>query len=97
MSTDVSLVATHIVQCKSWFKRGTSSGRVVALYPGSANAFRKMLMNPRWEDFHFKRSEITGKNPFGYLGIAMTLGETDKSAPTPYLDSIDIPPIPAMI
>ncbi|KAF2652695.1 putative flavin-binding monooxygenase, partial [Lophiostoma macrostomum CBS 122681] len=77
--------------CKSWFKRGTDTGRVVALYPGSANAFRKMLLYPRWEDFTFSRTEITSKNVFGYLGIAMTSGEMDKSQPTPYLDSIDVP------
>ncbi|KAF2101755.1 flavin-binding monooxygenase [Rhizodiscina lignyota] len=83
--------------CKSWFKRGLSEGRVVALFPGSATAFRQMLMHPRWEDFHFTPAEDTTVNSFGWLGVAMTRGEMDKSAPTPYLDSIDVPPIPGMI
>lgn len=83
--------------CKSWFKRGQASGRVVALFPGSATAFNKMLLHPRWEDFDFVTDTAESANIFAWLGIAMTRGEIDKDNPTPYLDSIDVPPIPGMI
>ncbi|CAK7225964.1 hypothetical protein SBRCBS47491_006066 [Sporothrix bragantina] len=79
--------------CKSWFKRGKSEGRVVALFPGSANGFRKMLEHPRWEDFVFTSTQDTAVNPFGWMGVTMTRGEMDETDPTPYLRDIDFPPV----
>lgn len=80
--------------CKSWFKRGTDSGRVVALFPGSANGFHELLKYPRWEDFDFTPTDKDAVNMFRWLGVCMTRGEMDKTEPTPYLKNIDIPPIP---
>ena len=54
-------------------------------------------MHPRWEDFDFIPVEETSVNPFGWLGTAMTRGEIDKTETTPYLDSIDVPVVPAFI
>ncbi len=65
----------------------------MALFPGSATAFREMLTHPRWEDFTFAPTEETAVNPFGWMGVAMTRGEMDKTDPTPYLNTIDYPPV----
>ncbi|ERS99371.1 uncharacterized protein SPSK_04596 [Sporothrix schenckii 1099-18] len=79
--------------CTSWFKRGTSEGRVVALFPGSANGYRKMLQHPRWEDFNFTTTADTAVNPFGWMSVTMTCGEMDETDPTPYLRDINFPPV----
>lgn len=40
--------------CRSWFKRGNSDGRVTAMYPGSVIHCKELLDEFRTEDFvHF--------------------------------------------
>uniref|UniRef100_A0A0D2XF69 Sterigmatocystin biosynthesis monooxygenase stcW n=1 Tax=Fusarium oxysporum (strain Fo5176) TaxID=660025 RepID=A0A0D2XF69_FUSOF len=40
--------------CRSWFKRGNSDGRVTAMYPGSVIHYKELLDEFRTEDFvHF--------------------------------------------
>ncbi|KAK5312768.1 hypothetical protein LTR93_011189 [Exophiala xenobiotica] len=54
----------YVKNCKSWFKRGQSNGRVVALFPGSSLALRELLKHPRWEDFDFTPLKETLANSF---------------------------------
>jgi hypothetical protein len=44
--------------------------RIVAIYPGSYLHFRKVLGNPRWEDFDYEL--LDEENPFSFFGNGMT-------------------------
>ncbi|KAJ4028982.1 hypothetical protein NW761_014821 [Fusarium oxysporum] len=58
--------------CRSWFKRGNSDGRVTAMYPGSVIHYKEMLEEFRTEDFVFK---YTSKNRFQFMGNGLTFRE----------------------
>ncbi|RKK68854.1 hypothetical protein BFJ69_g13280 [Fusarium oxysporum] len=58
--------------CRSWFKRGNSDGRVTAMYPGSVIHYKEMLEEFRAEDFVFK---YTSKNWFQFMGNGLTFRE----------------------
>jgi hypothetical protein len=60
--------------CRSWYKRGTMDGQVVAVYSGTSFHYTEALRNPRWEDFEFET--ITPSNRFSYLGNGYTRRET---------------------
>lgn len=62
--------------CRSWYKRGTVDGPVVAIYSGTTFHFIEALKNPRWEDFHLERSPEAKPNRFAYLGNGFTMRET---------------------
>ncbi|KAK4934628.1 hypothetical protein LTR10_024159 [Elasticomyces elasticus] len=72
--------------CRSWFKRGTQDGRIVANWPGSGVHSRKALMNPRWEDFEYEMMSETEENPLSWLGNGMTVGQRERTSVTEYLD-----------
>lgn len=46
--------------CSSWYKQGTKTGRVVAIYPGSAYHFAAAMRQPRWEDYEFDYAVALG-------------------------------------
>lgn len=54
--------------CRSWYKRGTVEGPVVAIYGGTSFHFMEAIKNPRWEDFNMDRLEEARTNRFAYLG-----------------------------
>ncbi|KAJ0418904.1 hypothetical protein BJY00DRAFT_324681 [Aspergillus carlsbadensis] len=54
--------------CRSWYKRGTVDGPVVAIYGGTSFHFMEAIKNPRWEDFHIDRVKEAKSNRFAYLG-----------------------------
>lgn len=54
--------------CRSWYKRGTVDGPVVAIYGGTSFHFMEAIKNPRWEDYHIKRLPEARANRFAYLG-----------------------------
>ncbi len=58
--------------CRSWYKRGTIDGPVVAIYGGTVFHFIECLKNPRWEDYLFERTPLTSRNRFAYLGNGFT-------------------------
>lgn len=62
--------------CRSWYKRGTIDGPVVAIYGGTSFHFMEAIKNPRWEDFNIERTEEAKSNRFAYLGNGFTLRET---------------------
>lgn len=66
--------------CRSWYKRGTVDGPVVAIYGGTSFHFMEALKSPRWEDFRLKRTPEGSRNRFAYLGNGFTLRETKKGS-----------------
>lgn len=62
--------------CRSWYKRGTVDGPVVAIYGGTSFHFMEAIKNPRWEDFDMDRTEVAERNRFAYLGNGFTMRET---------------------
>ncbi|KAH8897881.1 FAD/NAD(P)-binding domain-containing protein [Thozetella sp. PMI_491] len=66
--------------CRSWYKRGTVDGPVVAIYGGTSFHFMEAITSPRWEDFHLKRSPEASVNRFAYLGNGFTIRETKKGS-----------------
>lgn len=61
--------------CRSWYKRGTIDGPVVAIYGGTTFHFIEALKNPRWEDFKTDRIDEAKHNRFSYLGNGFTRRE----------------------
>lgn len=62
--------------CRSWYKRGSVDGPVVAIYGGSIFHLLEAMKNPRWEDFRMDRVPEAKGNRFAYLGNGVTLRET---------------------
>lgn len=63
--------------CRSWYKRGTSDGKVVGLYAGSCYHWAEALREPRWEDFLVRYRQRPGENRFSWLGNGFTVRETE--------------------
>ncbi|KAJ6190510.1 hypothetical protein N7519_000531 [Penicillium mononematosum] len=61
--------------CRSWYKRGTVDGPVIAIYGGSIFHLLEAMKNPRWEDFKMDRTPEAKINRFSYLGNGTTLRE----------------------
>jgi hypothetical protein len=67
--------------CRSWYKRGTVDGPVVAIYGGTSFHFMEAIKNPRWEDFNLKRLPgAHSQNRFAYLGNGFSLAETKNKS-----------------
>ncbi|MAD84311.1 MAG: hypothetical protein CL912_15210 [Deltaproteobacteria bacterium] len=62
--------------CRSWYKRGTIDGPVVAIYGGTSFHFMEAIKNPRWEDFVIDRLDEAKYNRFAYLGNGFSGRET---------------------
>jgi hypothetical protein len=73
-------------QCRTWM-RGCKNypDRVIAIYPGSYLHFRKVLGNPRWEDFDYKM--VDESDIFAFFGNGMTEQDMDmKGNFSPYMN-----------
>ncbi|EXJ73481.1 uncharacterized protein A1O5_03242 [Cladophialophora psammophila CBS 110553] len=81
------------LDCRSWYKGGTSDGRVSALWPGSSLHAMQALAHPRWEDFLY---DYENENACGWIGNGWTVKEKTKQVNVDYLnyDQIDFPPLP---
>lgn len=64
-----------VAPCRSWYKRGTIDGKVVALYGGSCYHFAEALRDPKWEDYEFEYHRAHGQNRFSWLGNGFTVRE----------------------
>ncbi|KAL2833548.1 hypothetical protein BJY01DRAFT_259862 [Aspergillus pseudoustus] len=64
--------------CRSWYKRGTVDGPVVAVYGGTTFHFMEAIKEPRWEDFVIEYGKLGAGvvNRFAYLGNGFTKSET---------------------
>jgi len=69
--------------CRSWYNQGNPGGKVTAQYPGSLVHWRKLLENPRYEDFELS---YRSKNRFQFMGNGFTLEEVDGRDLSWYLD-----------
>ncbi|KAF5373273.1 hypothetical protein D9615_007390 [Tricholomella constricta] len=66
--------------CRSWYKAGSVSGKVSALWPGSTLHYMEAIAEPRYEDW-----EITYKgNRFAWLGNGFSQTELDGTADWAY-------------
>lgn len=70
--------------CRSWFKRGTIDGPIVALHPGSRIHWFHMLQNVRFEDWEYR---YFTKNRFQYLGNGFSTKEGPGKDTTWYFDN----------
>ncbi|KAL2834389.1 hypothetical protein BDW59DRAFT_178795 [Aspergillus cavernicola] len=61
--------------CRSWYKRGTVDGPVVAIYGGTSFHYLEALRNPRWEDYEVALLPMPSVNRFAYLGNGFTIRE----------------------
>ena len=70
---------THTIwteECRSWYKSGSSQGKVVALWPGSTLHYMEVLQEVRWE--HYDITYSPGQNSWAFLGT----GESSAEART---------------
>ncbi|KAM5342246.1 hypothetical protein ACJ41O_013212 [Fusarium nematophilum] len=72
--------------CRSWFKRGTIDGPIVALHPGSRIHWFHMMQHVRYEDWEF---EYLSQNRFQYLGNGFSTKEGPDKDTTWYFDAPD--------
>lgn len=59
--------------CQSWYKAGSKSGRVVALWPGSTLHYLETIRVPRYEDWKWNYQK--GANPWAFLGNGFSTAE----------------------
>ncbi len=68
-----------VSHCRSWYKRGTTDGQVVAIYGGTSFHFIEALRKPRWEDYRMEHlpcgKDGRSRNRFAYLGDGFTVKE----------------------
>ncbi|PSN66538.1 FAD/NAD(P)-binding domain-containing protein [Corynespora cassiicola Philippines] len=77
--------------CNAWYKN-RKTGRVDAIWPGSALHFRKAIEDPRWEDMEIK---YHSRNVFQYLGYGYApadLSTAPDADRTPYLKLENLDP-----
>lgn len=59
--------------CRSWYKAGSKSGRVVAVWPGSTLHYLETIKTPRYEDWKWVYQK--GANPWAFLGNGFSTAE----------------------
>ncbi|KAI9756558.1 MAG: hypothetical protein M4579_003817 [Chaenotheca gracillima] len=79
------------LECSSWYKANSKTGKVSALWPGSSLHAIKVMDNPRWEDFEY--TYVDGED-FGWFGDGWAEGDREEVDRAYYLDpeNMDIPP-----
>ena len=66
--------------CRSWYKNHSSSGKVIALWPGSTMHYLDTIAEPRYEDWNFTYNG----NRFAFLGNGFSQTERDSTADLAY-------------
>ncbi|KAJ5463430.1 hypothetical protein N7475_008374 [Penicillium sp. IBT 31633x] len=61
--------------CNSWYKGGTSDGKIIGVWPGSLNHFMECLKEPRLQDFEFTYQT---PNRFAFIGKGLSLREQQQ-------------------
>jgi hypothetical protein len=92
-----------VAPCRSWYKGGTTNGRVVGVYAGSCFHFAESLREPRWEDYDLEyiSDSHRGTNRFSWLGNGFTrremsgksIGDTQTFTFNEYWDLMVLPEI----
>jgi hypothetical protein len=62
--------------CRSWYRGGSTSGRITALWPGSSLHYIECVSHVRYDDWHIKYAG----NRFNFLGNGRSQVELDFSA-----------------
>jgi hypothetical protein len=69
--------------CRSWFKNN-ETGRITALWPGTALHYNAAILRPRYEDYDI---EYLHENPWAILGNGWSWAEKTQGVDsTPFLD-----------
>ena len=77
--------------CRSWYKNN-DTGRVTAVWPGSALQYRAILQEPRWE--HYDIEYRDSKNIFSFMGNGLVKELVTPGADTThYLKPSNIDPL----
>ena len=61
--------------CNSWYKGGSSTGRITGPWHGSVNHFLDSVRHPRLQDFEF---EYLTANRFAYMGKGLSKRDITK-------------------
>ncbi|KAH7042232.1 hypothetical protein B0J12DRAFT_712700 [Macrophomina phaseolina] len=77
--------------CNAWYKN-RKTGRVDAIWPGSALHFRKAIEDPRWEDMEIKYHSRNRYQYFGYGYAPVDLSNDPDADRTPYLQVENLDP-----
>ncbi len=67
--------------CKSWYKSGSKSGKITAVWAGSSLHYLETMKEPRYEDWNFS---YVGGSRFAYLGNGHSQTEMDRTADWSY-------------
>lgn len=70
--------------CRSWYKQGTTDGKISAMYGGSVLHYRQMLDAFRSEDFDI--AYLDKHNRFGFMGNGLTTLEANEGKLGFYLE-----------
>ncbi|KXT02143.1 hypothetical protein AC578_5952 [Pseudocercospora eumusae] len=70
--------------CRSWYKQGTTDGKITAMYGGSVLHYREMLHAFRSEDFDI--AYLDEHNRFAFMGNGLTELEASEGKLGYYLD-----------
>ncbi|KAJ5793863.1 hypothetical protein N7457_000462 [Penicillium paradoxum] len=79
--------ARHTVwtdDCRSWYK-DQKTGRVTAVWCGSALHYREALKTPRYEDYDIEYYGPSKKNRYAYLGMGVSIANAEQSDVSPWL------------
>ncbi|KAJ3519792.1 hypothetical protein NM208_g13982 [Fusarium decemcellulare] len=78
-------------QCNAWWRhRGSDTGRLLAIWPGSQLHGSYVFDHPRWEDYTYELRPELADNPLDWFGNGLTQGQIDGEDTTAYLDVCDI-------
>jgi hypothetical protein len=69
-----------VQECRSWYKIGSATARVSALWPGSSLHYIEAMKEPCFKDWNFKYAG----NRFAFLGNGYSQTELDTSCDSGY-------------
>jgi len=77
--------------CRSWYKKGSAAGHVVALWPGSTLHYLEAVRDVRWEDWEIKHQP--GHNRWEFLGNGHSSAEARTGDMAYYIRQFDNEPV----
>lgn len=78
--------------CNAWWKhKGSPTGRLLAIWPGSQLHGSYAFDHPRWEDYTYELRPELNENPLEWLGNGLTKGQLVGEHTTDYLDESYVP------
>jgi hypothetical protein len=74
-------------ECRSWYKAGSTHGKVAALWPGSTLHYLEAIRETKWEDWNFTYQ--AGSNRWAYLGNGHSSAEKRNGDLSHYIRNHD--------